>query len=159
MGSRWLPTHLHASPGFCPCPAIQPAGLGGEHSHGTAGLVRPQYREDGLGGGDCHCSCCRLRVGQDCDCSTRVDPRRGPRWRTKVEPSRVPFRSTPGPPPLRQDTGNKISLCGEWVSETGTCFAAARLLLLLVRVEKPASWPEWIELGGCSRLERLWRLG
>ena len=50
--------------------SFQPAGLGGEHSNGTVGLVRPQHREDGLGGGHCHCPCCHLWIGQDCHCST-----------------------------------------------------------------------------------------
>ena len=66
----------------------------------------------------------------------------------------MPFRSPPRPPSLRQDSGglvdqslsgesenlngpgNKISLCGKWVSETGAGFAVARFLRLLVRLEK-----------------------
>ena len=38
--------------------------------------------------------------------------------------------------------GNKISLCGKWVSETGAGFAVARLLRLLVRLEKSGDF-DW----------------
>ena len=37
-----------------------------------------------------------------------VDPRRWPGWRTKAEPSWVPFRSPPRPPSLCQDSGGLV---------------------------------------------------
>ena len=52
-------------------PPFLPAGLGGEYSDSTTGLVRAQHLEDGLGGGHRHCSCCHLRAGQDCHCSAQ----------------------------------------------------------------------------------------